>query len=734
MPPKVMTQSAGRPIVASRGGGTCEQAGSGGGRTRGCFGNQGDGEKGRGQGNGRNQNGDAVNDNIQVYTRWIEKMESVQDMNGCKDSQKVKYTAGLICCNEMQKLETELWNHTMVEADHATYTDRFHELARLVPHLVARKIAGTLTDEAFRNGSIKKNPEKRGNRREPSKDRNVRDDNKRTRTENAFATTANPIREGYTGTAPKCTTCSYHHLPKTPCRSCFNCVRLGLEVGGNHQKQVVVVNRGQGHGNQGNQAKGTTLFDSGAAYSFVSTTFIPLLDIQPSDLGFSYEIEIASGQLVEIDKVIRGCKLEIEGHAKIICHVKVVRIPPLNGKVLKVLGEKPKEKMRQLMSATANEKKQEQIVVVKDFLEVILDDLSGLLPVREVKFRIELILGAKPVAKSPYRFAPFELEELSGQLKELQDKDPSKIKAVKNWKALRTPFKVRSFLGLAGYYRRFIEDFSKIAKPLTVLTQKSKTCDWEDFVVRCVWPRIRLCVDAMRYWWSGMKKDIAVFVRIAMDFVTKLPRTSSRHDTIWVIAERLTKSAYFLPMRKYYKMEMLARLYLNEIVARHGVPISIISDHVSRFTSRFWQSMQEAFVFLVKGFTPLHPYSYMSTAYHPQTDGQSKGVVRFGKKGKLTPRFVGPFEIIKKVGLVAYMLDLPEELDGIHNMFHVSNLKKCLAVPTLQVPFDDIQVDARLNFVEVLMEILKRELKKLKQSRIAIVKVRWNLKRRPEFM
>ncbi|GJQ96417.1 putative reverse transcriptase domain-containing protein [Tanacetum coccineum] len=99
-------------------------------------------------------------------------------------------------------------------------------------------------------------------------------------------------------------------------------------------------------------------------------------------------------------------------------------------------------------------------------------------------------------------------------------------------------------------------------------------------------------------------------------------------------------------------------------------------------------------------------------------------VVRFRKKGKLAPRFVGPFEIIKKVGPVAYRLDLPKELDDVHDMFHVSNLKKCLADPTLQVPLDEIQVDAKLNFVEELVEILEREFKKLKRSRIAIVKVR----------
>ncbi|GKA89550.1 putative reverse transcriptase domain-containing protein [Tanacetum coccineum] len=106
-------------------------------------------------------------------------------------------------------------------------------------------------------------------------------------------------------------------------------------------------------------------------------------------------------------------------------------------------------------------------------------------------------------------------------------------------------------------------------------------------------------------------------------------------------------------------------------------------------------------------------------------------VVCFRKKGKLAPRFVGLFEIIEKVGPVAYRLDLPEELNGVHDTFRVSNLKNYLADPTLKVPLDEIQVDAKLNFVEKPMEILEREFKKLKSSRISIVKVRWNSKRGP---
>ncbi|GKE56780.1 reverse transcriptase domain-containing protein [Tanacetum coccineum] len=177
-------------------------------------------------------------------------MESVQDMSGCKDNQKVKYIAGSfvgrltltreeICpCNEMQKLETELWNHAMVGAGHATYTDRYvYGIAPQIRGMVEAiepktiqkvvQIAGTLINEALRNGSIKKNPEKRGNVREPSKDRNVRDDNKRTRTGNALATTTNSVGRENAGMVPKCTTCNSYHAPGAPCHTCFNCNRPG---------------------------------------------------------------------------------------------------------------------------------------------------------------------------------------------------------------------------------------------------------------------------------------------------------------------------------------------------------------------------------------------------------------------------------------------------------------------------------------------------------------------------
>ncbi|GKA46125.1 putative reverse transcriptase domain-containing protein [Tanacetum coccineum] len=147
----------------------------------------------------------------------------------------------------------------------------------------------------------------------------------------------------------------------------------------------------------------TTFFDSGADYNFVSTTFIPMLDIKPSDLGFSYEIEIASRQLVEIDKVIKGCKLEIEGHV-----FDIILIPFRSGSFDMIIG----------MDWLSNHRA--EIICHKKVVRIPL--LGGFPPNREIEFRIELIPEAMPVAKSPDRLAPSELEELSGQLKELQDK------------------------------------------------------------------------------------------------------------------------------------------------------------------------------------------------------------------------------------------------------------------------------------------------------------------------
>ncbi|GJT08588.1 putative reverse transcriptase domain-containing protein [Tanacetum coccineum] len=181
-------------------------------------------------------------------------------------------------------------------------------------------------------------------------------------------------------------------------------------------------------------------------------------------------------------------------------------------------------------------------------------------------------------------------------------------------------------------------------------------------------------------------------------------------------------------------METLTRLYVKEIISRHEVPISIISDCDSHFTSRFWQSMQNA----------LGTQLDMSTAYHPETDGQMQIRQRLQAardrqrsyaniRRKPLEFQIGDRVMIKVVGPVAYTLELPEELSNVHSTFHVSNLKKCLSNKSLIIPMKELRLDEKLNFVEEPIEIIDREVKQLKQSHIPIVKVRWNFKKGPEF-
>ncbi|GKB29106.1 putative reverse transcriptase domain-containing protein [Tanacetum coccineum] len=496
----------------------------------------------------------------------------------------------------------------------------------------AMKIVGTLTSEALRNGLIKKDPQKRGNRGEPSKDRNERDDNKRTRTGNAFATTTNPIRRENTGVVPKCTTCNYHHSPETPCRTCFNCnhpghftkdcrvvprnvnpvnarnptdrayykcgstdqikatcqrfnqaqrpwetirTKLRLLTGVRDVGTTVLgtwkaVMLGAEEARQDpnimmgmftlNNHYATTLFDSGADYSFVFTTFIPLLGIEPSDLGLNYEIEIASGQLVEIDKVIKGCKLEIEGHVfdmnlipfrsgsfdviigmdwlsnhkdEIICHEKELlgQLKELKDKGFirpssspwgaPVLFVKKKDGSFRIYLRSGYHQLR---VHEDDILKTAFRTRYGHSEFIVMPFGLTnapvVFMELMNLVCRPYldKFVIVFIDDILVYSKTQEEHevhlghvingdgiyvDPSKIKAVKNLIAHRTPSEVRSFLGLAGKTFDWGEEQENEFQTL-----KGKLCDApvlalpdgpKDFVVYCDVSRVGLgCVLMQR--------------------------------------------------------------------------------------------------------------------------------------------------------------------------------------------------------------------------------------------
>nr|GFB09843.1 putative reverse transcriptase domain-containing protein [Tanacetum cinerariifolium] len=251
---------------------------------------------------------------------------------------------------------------------------------------------------------------------------------------------------------------------------------------------------------------------------------------------------------------------------------------------------------------------------------------------------------------------------------------------------------------------------------------------------------------------------------ITMDFVTKLPKTAAGQDTIWVIVDRLTVSAHFLHMRKDDTLEKLTRQYLKEVASKHGVPVSIISDPYHPETDgqseRTIQTLEDMLRACVLNFgkgwdkhLPLVEFSY-NNSYHTRIKAALFEAL-YGRKCRSSicwvevedTQLTGPKnpqdnredssnhepypscpcsseELCRpRVGIVAYRLELPEQLSRVHSMFHVSKLKKCMANESLAIPLDEIQVDDKLNFIEEPVEIMDREVKHLKQSHISIVKV-----------
>ncbi|GJX52723.1 putative reverse transcriptase domain-containing protein [Tanacetum coccineum] len=434
----------------------------------------------------------------------------------------------------------------MVGSDIDGYIARFHELARLVPHMVTQenphvnryiwglapemkenvtssrpttiKSTNRLTTDGIKDGIFKKKENDGNTKRSNDQNKNKgRDDgNTRQRTGRNFCHNPKISRQGerqYVGQHPKCAKCNFHHSGNCPVCGRYlnhfkrNCTRMNraTTLGGNRPNPVLAIEGNPNQGNNRNEVRGrafalgvaeglqdpnvvtrtfslndhfvTVLFNSGADYSFISTNFLPLIDLKPSVISPGYEIEIASGLKVETNKIIQGCRLELEGHTFIIDLIPFGHgsfdIPLSNREILEVHRERPKGNLKQLKTVKVNEQKLEDIPVVPDFPGVFPEDLSGLPLSRKLEFCVDLIPKAMPIAKSPYRFAPTKMQELSNQLKDSKTKSKEEHEV-----HLKLILELLEKEKLFGKFSKL--DLSKITKPLTLLTQKDKKFEWGD--------------------------------------------------------------------------------------------------------------------------------------------------------------------------------------------------------------------------------------------------------------
>ncbi|KAD3640048.1 hypothetical protein E3N88_29271 [Mikania micrantha] len=815
-------------------------------------------------------------DHIGYTTRYHELVALVPDMVPTLEKRIDRYVGGLPACIQGM----------VVSANPTTVESAVRLSGKLTDLMVA---SGVLKKEAEPSKN-KAEASKKPHHHQKKKHKTIKNYTVATPLQQVAAAPPNPNRKPYTGTFPLCAKCQYHHAANTPCKHCTGCGRKGHWVqycrvtpnqAVNNAALALPPPANQNHGRcyncgeQGHFAKNCPMKAQPAVQAPRGRAFAigaPAARQDPNVVT-----EVANGKQITVSTVYRNCPLTLNDYTftidlipmelgsfdiivgmdwlsshrvEVICSEKLLRTPLPSDRVLEVKGDQAKRSVKIISCIKARKCLQKQCVAflahvvengkdkkeiqdvpgVKEYPEVFPEDLPGLPPVRPVEFRIDLIPGATPVAKSPYRLAPSEMQELSNQLQELLDKgfirpsyspwgvpvlfvkkkdgsfrmcidyrelnkltiknryplpriddlfdqlqaaqyfskidlrsgyhqlrvqdedipktafrtryghyeflvmpfgltnapavfmdlmnrvckpyldqfvivfiddiliysktkteheqhlrnilellkekklyakfskcefwlrevqflghvvnsegihvDPAKIEAIKNWDTPKTPTEIRSFLGLAGYYRRFVSNFSKIALPLTKLTQKSEPFVWEQKQEDAFQTLKQKLCDAPIL---SLPEGCADFVVYCDASHQGLGCVLMQRDKVIAYASRQLKIH-----EKNYTTHDLELGAIKEDYKQQGADKrATLTNGVSRWNSKWRPGNVEGI-----------PMERRCT---------------LGKKGKLAPRYVGPFEIIERIGPMAYRLRLPDELSGVHDVFHVSNLKKCLA-------------------------------------------------------